>query len=101
MRQQIHSWLQLSERKGPVTAVFKTSDGFTHAGSAIAQSGCWSMLKSGLTVNASSSAEIYFQNNNTSIEIWVDSVSLQPFTQEEWRSYQDESIEKVKLGDVV
>ncbi|TXG64098.1 hypothetical protein EZV62_011092 [Acer yangbiense] len=54
------AWLQLSERKGPVTAVFKTSDGFTHAGSAIAQSGCWSMLKSGLTVNASGSAEIYF-----------------------------------------
>ncbi|TXG64106.1 hypothetical protein EZV62_011100 [Acer yangbiense] len=67
MRQQIHSWLQLSERKGPVTAVFKTSDGFTHAGSAIAQSGCWSMLKSGLTVNASGSAEIYFSASHCNL----------------------------------
>ncbi|KAK0581524.1 hypothetical protein LWI29_014799 [Acer saccharum] len=59
---QIHqAWLQLNEGKGPVTAVFKTGEGFTHAGSAIAQSGCWSMLKGGLTGNASGPAEIYFQ----------------------------------------
>ena len=44
-----------------MTAVFKTGEGFTHAGSAIAQSGCWSMLKGGLTGNASGPAEIYFQ----------------------------------------
>lgn len=29
------------------------------------------------------------------VEIWVDSVSLQPFTQEQWRAHQDEAIEKV------
>ncbi|PPR92395.1 hypothetical protein GOBAR_AA28288 [Gossypium barbadense] len=34
------------------------------------------------------------QSKNTSIEIWVDSISLQPFTTEEWASHQDQSIKK-------
>ncbi|KAL5788072.1 hypothetical protein ACOSP7_005021 [Xanthoceras sorbifolium] len=94
------AWLQLSEGKFPVTAIFKTSNGIRHAGSVIAESGCWSMLKGGLTVNASGPVEIYFESNNTSVEIWVDSVSLQPFTKEEWRSHQDESIEKTRKRKV-
>ncbi|KAI9182018.1 hypothetical protein LWI28_021139 [Acer negundo] len=52
-------------------AIFKTSDGFTHAGSAIAQSGCWSMLKGGLTVNASGPAKIYFQTRKRRMRIQV------------------------------
>ena len=36
------------------------------------------------------------RSNDTSVEIWVDSVSLQPFTKEEWRTHQDQSVEKVK-----
>lgn len=39
---------------------------------------------------------MHFQCNNSAIDIWADSVSLQPFTQEEWKSHQDLSIEKVK-----
>lgn len=45
----------------PVTAVFETSTGFVHAGATIAESNCWTMLKGGLTVNASGSAELYFE----------------------------------------
>ncbi|OUZ99553.1 Glycoside hydrolase [Macleaya cordata] len=94
------SWIQVSEGIVPVTAVFKTTDGFTQAGAVIAESGCWSMLKGGLTVNSSGPAELYFESNNTNVEIWVDSVSLQPFTEEQWRSHQDESIAKVRKRNV-
>ncbi|RWR82468.1 Glycoside hydrolase [Cinnamomum micranthum f. kanehirae] len=67
------AWIQVSEGKAPVSAVFKTASGFMYAG----------------TVHARPS-------KNIGVEIWVDSVSLQPFTQEQWRSHQDESIEKAR-----
>ncbi|KAM7474750.1 hypothetical protein LguiB_021993 [Lonicera macranthoides] len=38
--------------------------------------------------------------NDTSVDIWADSISLQPFTTEEWRSHQDESIEKNRKSRV-
>lgn len=41
--------------------MFKTSEGFKSAGSVIAQVGCWSMLKGGITVESSNPAELYFQ----------------------------------------
>ncbi|XP_077215589.1 endo-1,4-beta-xylanase 5-like [Tasmannia lanceolata] len=94
------AWVQISEGKAPVTAVFKTDGGFRHAGAVIAESGCWSMLKGGLTVNISGPAELYFESKNTAVEIWVDSVSLQPFTEKEWRGHQDESIEKTRKRKV-
>ncbi|KDP44504.1 hypothetical protein JCGZ_16337 [Jatropha curcas] len=57
--------------------------------------GCWSFLKGGIVANFSSGpADILFKSNNTDLEIWVDSVSLQPFTMEQWRSHQDQSIDK-------
>ncbi|PON90535.1 Glycoside hydrolase [Trema orientale] len=89
------AWIQVT-RSGnvTVTAVFKTSSGFKHAGSTIAESNCWSMLKGGLTVDESGPAQLYFESNNTSVEIWVDSVSLQPFTARQWMSHQHQSIEK-------
>ncbi|MCL7029736.1 hypothetical protein MKW94_027149 [Papaver nudicaule] len=94
------AWIQVSQGKEPVTAVFKTVDGFTFAGSAVARSGCWSMLKGGLTVDSSGYAELYFQTNNTNVEIWVDNVSLQPFSKEQWRSHQVENIAKARKRDV-
>ncbi|RZC46869.1 hypothetical protein C5167_039810 [Papaver somniferum] len=94
------AWIQVSHGKEPVTAVFKTTDGFTFAGSAVARSGCWSMLKGGLTVNSSGYAELYFQSNSINVEIWVDNVSLQPFTEVQWRSHQVEGIAKARKRDV-
>ncbi|KAI3755467.1 hypothetical protein L1987_55268 [Smallanthus sonchifolius] len=96
------AWMQISDGDGDaiVVATFKTATGFYDAGSTKAKSGCWSMLKGGFTVNISSSAQLYFQSENPSVDIWVDSVSLQPFTQEEWKSHQYESIEKIRRSRV-
>ncbi|KAK9286518.1 hypothetical protein L1049_014916 [Liquidambar formosana] len=94
------AWIQVSDGNVPVTAVFKTTSGFKQAGAVIAESGCWSMLKGGLTVDVSGPSKLYFESNNTSVEIWVDNISLRPFTKEEWRSHQDQSIEKTRKGKV-
>ncbi|KAJ4716143.1 endo-1,4-beta-xylanase-like [Melia azedarach] len=58
------------------------------------------MLKGGLTADALGIAGLYFESKNTSVEIWVDSISLQPFNQEEWNSHQQQSIEKVRKSNV-
>ncbi|KAK2974471.1 hypothetical protein RJ640_018636 [Escallonia rubra] len=39
-------------------------------------------------------------SNDTAVDILADSISLQPFTQEEWRSHQDHSIEKARKSKV-
>nr|CAD1837817.1 unnamed protein product [Ananas comosus var. bracteatus] len=93
----LSAWVRIDEGNAVVGAVFKTAgDGFVHAGLVEAKSGCWSMLKGGLTVKTSGPADLYFESKNTTVEIWVDSVSLQPFTQEQWRAHQEESINKVR-----
>ncbi|URE39598.1 hypothetical protein MUK42_34426 [Musa troglodytarum] len=84
-----------------VTAIFKTAkDGFVHVGAVEARSGCWLMLKGGLTAKSSGPAEFLFESKNTSVEIWVDSVSLQPFTEDQWRAHQAESINRVRKKTV-
>ncbi|EEF29959.1 Endo-1,4-beta-xylanase C precursor, putative [Ricinus communis] len=94
------AWIQVSEGSVPVSAIFKTKNGFKHAGAIVAESNCWSMLKGGLTVDASGPAQLYFESKNTSVEIWVDSISLQPFTEKQWKSHQDHSIEKNRKAKV-
>ncbi|KAJ0973696.1 hypothetical protein J5N97_015661 [Dioscorea zingiberensis] len=97
------AWVQISDGddQTPVTAIFKTSSGSIHeAGSVIAKSGCWSMLKGGISVNKSGPSKFYFESENTSVDIWIDSVSLQPFTKEQWRRHQTESINKVRKRKV-
>lgn len=56
-------------------AVVKTNSGFSHAGAVVAQSGCWSMLKGGLTVDSSGPAEIYFEVSHNIILFSVISES--------------------------
>ncbi|CAI9303474.1 unnamed protein product [Lactuca saligna] len=95
------AWVQISNGDDAiVVATFSTPTGFYDAGSTMAKSGCWSMLKGGITVNQSGSTQLYFQSKNVSIDIWVDSVSLQPFTQEDWEAHQYQSIEKVRKSNV-
>ncbi|KAF9621187.1 hypothetical protein IFM89_016681, partial [Coptis chinensis] len=96
----LSAWIQVSEGKELVSVKVKTRKGYRTAGTVFAESGCWSMLKGGLTVDSSGPAEIYFESNNTRVEIWADNVSLQPFTKEQWRSHQDQSIEKARKGKV-
>ncbi|XP_058068725.1 endo-1,4-beta-xylanase 5-like [Magnolia sinica] len=90
------AWIQVSEGNVPVNAVFKTATGLTDAGTIIAKAGCWSMIKGGFTVDVSGPAELYFDSKYTKVDIWVDSVSLQPFTKAQWRAHQEESIQKVR-----
>ncbi|CAN1285015.1 Endo-1,4-beta-xylanase 5 [Linum perenne] len=94
------AWIQVSQGSVPVTATFKTSsnNGFVDAGAVVAESGCWSMLKGGLTVNVSGDAELYFHSDSSTADIWVDSISLQPFTQQEWDSHQHQGILQARKG---
>ncbi|KAL5717653.1 endo-1,4-beta-xylanase [Ranunculus cassubicifolius] len=94
------AWIQVSKGSSHVSAVLKTQSGYKTVGTVAAESGCWSMLKAGFSVNASGPAELYFQSENTGVEIWVDSVSLQPFTKEEWRSHQDQNVQKARKSVV-
>ncbi|KAJ3673961.1 hypothetical protein LUZ60_005953 [Juncus effusus] len=92
----LSAWLQVNKGNVDVRAVFKTSNGFVHAGAIEAKSSCWSMLKGGITVNTTGPAELYFESNNTEVELWVDSVSLQPFTIDQWTAHHNDSISQVR-----
>ncbi|XP_060169288.1 endo-1,4-beta-xylanase 5-like [Lycium barbarum] len=97
----VSGWVQVNHGDDANLAViFKTQSGFQHAAWAIAKSGCWSMFKGGLVVNASGPAQLYFETNNTAIDIWADSISVKPFSQEEWNSHQSQTIEKVRKSKV-
>ncbi|EAY88933.1 hypothetical protein OsI_10417 [Oryza sativa Indica Group] len=86
----LSAWLQVSDGVADVRVVVKAAGDFIHAGGVAAKSGCWSMLKGGLTTVSGGRAEIYFESNATA-DIWVDSVSLKPFTKEEWSNHRDAS----------
>ncbi|CAL9759578.1 unnamed protein product [Musa acuminata subsp. burmannicoides] len=95
------AWLQVDQGNTTITAIFETAkDGLVPIGAVEARSGCWSMLKGGLTAKSSGPAEFHFESKDTSVEIWVDSVSLQPFTEGQWRAHQAESINKVRKKTV-
>ncbi|PIA60877.1 hypothetical protein AQUCO_00300413v1, partial [Aquilegia coerulea] len=55
------AWIQVSEGKEAVTAVIKTSKAHEIVGTVVAEYGCWSMLKGGLSVNSSGPAKLYFE----------------------------------------
>ncbi|KAK7258047.1 hypothetical protein RIF29_32446 [Crotalaria pallida] len=97
----LSAWIQVTGKNVPVTATVKTSKGYNLAGATFAESNCWSMLKGGFTADTSGPADLYFESNNTSVDIWIDSVSLQPFTEEEWSSHQVESIDKARKRKVL
>ena len=44
-----------------MAAAFRTNGGVKYAGAIIAETGCWSMLKGGLTVEGSGPAQLYFE----------------------------------------
>ncbi|PIN25432.1 Endo-1,4-beta-xylanase [Handroanthus impetiginosus] len=56
------------------------------------------MLKGGLVVNVTGPTELYFKSHdiNLTAQIWVDSISVQQFALQEWKSHQDQSIEKYR-----
>ncbi|XP_028548826.1 endo-1,4-beta-xylanase 5-like [Dendrobium catenatum] len=91
------AWLQTDDGFADVVAVFKAGGKLIHAGAIEARSGCWSMLKGGLSVDVTGPAELLFESNATAAEIWVDSISLQPFTEEEWRSHQTQTVQQARM----
>ncbi len=58
------AWLQVSDGVADVRVVVKAAGDFIHAGGVAAKSGCWSMLKGGLTTVSGGRAEIYFEVTN-------------------------------------
>ncbi|KAK7280255.1 hypothetical protein RJT34_25317 [Clitoria ternatea] len=95
------AWFQLSEGSDSVSVIFKTNESeLVRGGHVIARHGCWSLLKGGIVANFSSPAEILFESKNSNVEIWADNISLQPFTKKQWRSLQDDSIERVRKSKV-
>ncbi|XP_061373932.1 endo-1,4-beta-xylanase 5-like [Gastrolobium bilobum] len=95
------AWFQLSEGSYSVSVLFKTNGSeLIRGGHVIAKHGCWTLLKGGIVANFSSSVQILFESKNSTVEIWADSISLQPFTKKQWRSHQDDSIEKVRKSKV-
>ncbi|MCD7449642.1 hypothetical protein HAX54_000872 [Datura stramonium] len=92
------AWVQLSEGSDIVVAMIYNSVQETVAtvGSVIAKSGCWSMIKGGLTVDHNAPAVLHFQCNNTRSELWVDSVSLKEFTKYEWQKNRLKNTEKAR-----
>ncbi|GFQ01653.1 endo-1 4-beta-xylanase [Phtheirospermum japonicum] len=94
------AWLQVSHGKADVAAIFKTKTSYETAGWVTAQKDCWSMLKGGLVVKTSGPAQLYFETNNTDVDICADSISLQSFTHQEWKSHQQQRIEEVRKTKV-
>ncbi|KAK2429958.1 Glycosyl hydrolase superfamily protein [Trifolium repens] len=97
----LSAWVQVNEANVPVTAMIKTTKGYKFGGAIYAEPNCWSMLKGGLTADTTEVADLYFQSNNTSAEIWIDNISLQPFTKKQWNSHQEKNIEKARKRKVV
>ncbi|KAG2542692.1 endo-1,4-beta-xylanase 5-like [Panicum virgatum] len=95
----LSAWLQVGDGSADVRAVVKTVGDFVHAGGAVAKSGCWSMLKGGLTAASSGPAELYFESNAT-VDLWVDSVSLNPFSRDEWAAHRAESVSAARKKTV-
>eukprot|EP00253_Pinus_taeda_P030791 PITA_30791 len=112
MMYTLAAWLQISginTKSAVVKATVAThySNGgagteYNCAGTVIARAGCWSLLKGGLTLDSSpSSATLYFESNDTEIEIWLDSVSLQPFSPEQWQAHQEANIQQSRKGHFI
>lgn len=95
VKYSLSAWVQI--RLGSSALVTATvamgNVSFKCAGNVHATNGCWSFLKGGFVLDWSPSQSwLYFESNNTDVEIMVDSVSLQPFTDDEWRLQQEERI---------
>ncbi|VAH39086.1 unnamed protein product [Triticum turgidum subsp. durum] len=98
----LSAWLQVSAGTAHVRAVVKAPNGENITAGAIdAQSGCWTMLKGGMTAHSyhSGQGEVFFESD-TPVDIWVDSVSLQPFSFDEWDAHARRSADKARRSMV-
>ncbi|KAL1552410.1 endo-1,4-beta-xylanase [Salvia divinorum] len=97
----VSAWFRTNVGEATAHVKVVTSTGNKTANWIIAKAGCWTMFKGGFHVNVTEPALLQIEANTIGIDLWVDSVSLQPFTQEEWDNHQVQSIEKVRKGKVI
>ncbi|XP_019257097.1 PREDICTED: uncharacterized protein LOC109235440 isoform X2 [Nicotiana attenuata] len=94
----LSGWVQILDADSAVIkASLKTANGTVKCvGNVIARSGCWSFLKGGFVLDFPSSfALLSFQRSDGQVlNISITSVSLQPFTYEQWRRNQQDMIDK-------
>ncbi|KAJ7521802.1 hypothetical protein O6H91_19G071200 [Diphasiastrum complanatum] len=94
----LSAWLQISGGSSAfVKATIKTG-GQTYicGGSVVARSGCWSFMKGGFVpAQNSNSSTLYFEADSK-VDIWIDSVALQPFTDEEWQTQQNAQVNSTR-----
>ncbi|KAK4378263.1 hypothetical protein RND71_000125 [Anisodus tanguticus] len=92
------SWVQIFDADSAVIkASLKTANGTVKCiGNLIARPGCWSFLKGGFVLDFPSSyALLYFKRTDGAmLNISISSVSLQPFTYQQWRKNQQDTINK-------
>ncbi|XP_037489695.1 endo-1,4-beta-xylanase 5-like [Triticum dicoccoides] len=97
----LSAWLQVSSGTAVVKAIFKAPNGaYIGGGAVVAKAGCWSMLKGGMTAYSSGPAEFFFEADGATVDILVDSVSLQPFTFAEWKNHTSLSAAKARKSAV-
>ncbi|KAG2705954.1 hypothetical protein I3760_05G081900, partial [Carya illinoinensis] len=91
----IYSFSRLGQdqrcRLGPIRASLKTENKIYYCiGTVLAQRGCWSFLKGGFVLSSPSNFSVLFLQNpdNRNVSIEIASTSVQPFTEEQWRTRQ-------------
>ncbi|KAL3641199.1 hypothetical protein CASFOL_016167 [Castilleja foliolosa] len=87
------AWVQVTDEEAHVGAVFKTNTGDEFAARGLARRGCWTMMKGGLVAKTSGPTQLYFETESRG-DVWVDSISLQSFSQQEWNDHQQQRIQK-------
>lgn len=95
------AWVQTNKGTETIAVVFRTPSGGEIIGGRIeAKHGCWSLLKGGMVANFSGSVDVLLKTKHKAVDIWVDNVSLQPFTPQQWRSNQEKIIDKIRKSKV-
>ncbi|PPD81702.1 hypothetical protein GOBAR_DD21378 [Gossypium barbadense] len=88
----ITAWIKIQGANSAlIRARMKTENRtYNRIGTVLAKNGCWSFLKGGFVLDSPSNlALLLFQNSDDKdIDITIDSSSLQPITDQEWRFNQ-------------
>ncbi|XP_022943991.1 uncharacterized protein LOC111448554 [Cucurbita moschata] len=94
------SWVKVGGAVSSVVRASLRTENDTHncIGTVLAKRGCWSFLKGGFFLNSPSNFSILFFQvfDDGDANIAIDSASLQPFTEEEWRVNQELKINTVR-----
>uniref|UniRef100_A0A3Q7EVW8 GH10 domain-containing protein n=1 Tax=Solanum lycopersicum TaxID=4081 RepID=A0A3Q7EVW8_SOLLC len=94
----LSGWIRILDADSAVMkASLKTDDGTVKCvGNVIARAGCWSFLKGGFVLDLPSSYGLLYlqRSDGEKLNISISSVSLQPFTYQQWKKNQQDAIDK-------